>query len=235
MKRTTLWRQSLVCLSIRTTRPSPCRRCQRRPPLASCPARWTSSWTTTWWTWSNLETACRSSGPTAACRPRRGDSLRARSGEAFQQNSRVRELLSSFLCFHFVVFFKFHVCAQDHPDCLQHQADEQGSVANLLSRRHCQNQDLLLQQSKFPRLCSRACLGESLSHLGQSPLVLRTCLGSWRARWLPAFTATSTSRRPSFACCWVAWRRFWRTDRASEETSTSFSSVQPDASFGLFL
>lgn len=78
-------------------------------------------------------------------------------------------------------------------------------------------------------------LGESVSHLGQSPLALRTCLSRWRARWLPAFTATSTSRRPYFACCWVAWRKCWRTDRASEETSTSFSSVQPDAGFGVFL
>lgn len=95
MKRTTPWRQSLVFLPIRTTRPSPCRRCQRRPRPASCPALWTSSWTTTWWTWSNLETACRSLGATAACRARREASPQARSGEAFKylfcQNSRLRE------------------------------------------------------------------------------------------------------------------------------------------------
>lgn len=84
MKRTTPWRQSLVFPFIRTTRPSPYRRCRRRPRPASCPALWTSSWTTTWWTWSNPETACRLLGPTAACRARREDSLQAPSGEAFK-------------------------------------------------------------------------------------------------------------------------------------------------------
>lgn len=49
----------------------------------------------------------------------------------------------------------------------------------------------------------------------------RTSLISWLAPWPPASTATSTSRRPSCACCWVAWRRCWTMDPASEATSTS--------------
>lgn len=56
----------------------------------------------------------------------------------------------------------------------------------------------------------------------------RTCSTSWLAPWLPASTATSTSRRLFSACCWVGWRRCWKTAPASEETSTSCSSV-PEA------
>lgn len=84
MRRTTLWRRSLACPSTRTTRPSQCRRCQRKPPLANCLALWTSSWTTTWWTWSNQETECRLLGRTAACPARRTASPPARSGEVEQ-------------------------------------------------------------------------------------------------------------------------------------------------------
>lgn len=80
-RRTTLWRRSLGCPSTRTTRPLRCRRCQRKPPLDSCLALWTSSWTTTWWTWSNPETESRSSERTAAFQERREGSPPARSGE----------------------------------------------------------------------------------------------------------------------------------------------------------
>lgn len=84
-RRTTLWRRSSVSPSTKTTRPSRCRRCPRKPPPASCPAPWTSSWTMTWWTWSNLETECRSSEPTAACLAKREGSRLARSGEVGQR------------------------------------------------------------------------------------------------------------------------------------------------------
>lgn len=81
MRRTTLWRRSLAFPSTKTTRPSPCRRCQRKPPLASCLDLWISSWTMTWWTRSNLGTECRWLGPFAACQARREDSPLAHSGE----------------------------------------------------------------------------------------------------------------------------------------------------------
>lgn len=82
MRRTTRWRRSSASPSTRTTRPSRCRRCQRKPPPASCLARWTSSWTTTSWTPSNLGTECRWWEPSAACRARRAASPLAPSGEA---------------------------------------------------------------------------------------------------------------------------------------------------------
>lgn len=80
MKRTTRWKLSLVCPSIKTIRPSQCRRCLRRLRPVSYPAQWTLSWTTTWWTLPSQETVCRSLAPTAACQARREASPLAPSG-----------------------------------------------------------------------------------------------------------------------------------------------------------
>lgn len=123
---------------------------------------------------------------------------------------------------------------QDHHDRLHGQTDEQGSVSQLVGGRH--RQDSKLQLGPIQGDTLSPCQVEAVFRFSffrplrnnVPPLfecAFRTSLINWLVPWPPASTATSTSRRPFSACCWVAWRRCWRMDPASEGTSTSCSLV----------
>lgn len=81
MRKTIPLRQNMASPCTRTTRPSPSRRCRRRPPPASFPALWMSFWMMTWWTKWSLVTESRWWGPTVAFLGRREATPQAPSGK----------------------------------------------------------------------------------------------------------------------------------------------------------